>query len=781
MVVEPQIGIGLIRKDSWDKVTGKAKYNGDTISRGMLHGRIFTSTCAHGYIERLDISRAQSSKGVQAIVIGKDFPILTGSEIADMPPLAVDRVRYFGEPVAIVVADSEQEAMAAADLIEVRYTELPIVNSIGEALESDAMLVHEEMASYHCPDKSVIPIANTNIADCTRIRKGNMAYAWRQCEKIVEYNFTMPQADHLAMETRNARAEISPDGVVNIYTSTQAPFGVKEDISKAFNIPEGKVIVHTPLVGGAFGGKASTSLEYLAYMASYKVGGRMVRIANPREQDIGSFPCKLGAKGKVRLGATKDGIIKAMECTYYADCGAYMGTGPRMVRAMASDCSGPYNIENIHCDAYSVYTNHNYVTSFRGFGHTVSTFGLENAIKKLAQELEMDELELRKLNAIKPGHLNPTMAKITASNTGNLESCLNRLRELIKWDEGSRIELDDGKILAKGISCFWKTSSSPVNATSGVLLTMNSDGTVNMNFGATEIGPGTKSIMAQILAEKLKMKTQDINVYMSVNTQTSPKHWKTVASMSTIMIGNATIAAAKDLICQIKEVASMVLKCRPIDLDIGDKKVFMIDDPSIFLDFEEIALGYKYEKGPGIYGQLIGRGSYVMRQLIPLDIETGEGKSGVSWTVGAQGVEIEYDPRLYTYRLRKAITVADIGKVINIKTAEGVVMGGMNMGLGLATREKFTYSEKGQLQDTSIRTYKVIHLGEQPEYIVDFIETPQEDTAFGARGIGEHGLIGMTGAFANAISNATGMEFNTIPITPEIIWEKKIGGKYDTI
>lgn len=772
-----EIGINTLRKEAWEKVTGRAKYNGDTITSDMLHGRILTSTYAHALIKKIDISKAKSNKGVRAIVIGEDCPILTGSIIKDRPILARDRVRYFGEPVALVIADSEQEAMEALALIEVEYEALPIINSIEDAIKENAPLIHEDLGHYAYPDEEVYPIAHSNIAHEVKIRKGNIDSIWEDCDVEVEYEFSIPQSDHLAMETRNARAKISSDGTVHIYTSSQAPFGVKEELSKNFKIPEGKVIVYTPLVGGGFGGKASITLEYLAYLGSNAVGGRMVRISNSREQDMASSPAKLGAKGKVKLGARKDGKLLAMKSVYYVDCGAYSDTGPRMTRAIATDCSGPYNIENVYCDAFTVYTNHTYATSYRGFGHGASTLGIEGALNKLAKNLDMDSFELRRINAIKSGDISPTGEQITLSNSGDLQSCILRLKDLIKWEEGNRIITKDGKIRTKGISCFWKTSSSPINASSGVILTFNSDGSINMNFGATEIGPGTKTIMAQILAEKLKMKVEDINVYMDVNTQVTPLHWKTVASMSTLMIGNATIAAGDDLVKQLKEVSAKILKCNIDDLDIKDKRVFVTKKPHISLEFQNLVQGYEYESGPGIYGQILGHGTYIMNDLIPLDKETGRGKSGVSWTVGAQAVEVEYDPELYTYRLIKAATVADIGKVINPKAARGVVMGGMSMGLGLGTREEFVYDKNGILQDTSLRTYKLLHFGEQPEYIVDFIETPQLDGPFGARGIGEHGILGMPSALIDAISLATEEEFNTIPISPELIWKTKTGEK----
>lgn len=781
MTYKSQIGVSSVRKDAWDKVTGAAKYTGDIHFNGSLHARILTSPYAHALIKKIDISKAKRSKGVQAVITGEYSDVLVGNMISDRPPIAKDIVRYFGEPVALVVANNEDEAVAAVHLIEVEYESLPVVNSIEDATKMDAQLVHKDLGRYFYSSPEVLPIADSNMSNHIKIRKGNMEYGWKESHAIIEYEFSMPQTDHVAMEVRNARAQILPDGTVNIYTSTQSPFSVKEEISNAYSIPEGKVVVHTPLVGGAFGGKASGTIEFLAYLATLAVGGRMVRISNTREEDISTAPSKLGVEGKIKLGATKDGKLTALECLYLVDCGAYANTGPNMARAVATDCSGPYNIENVYCDSFSIYTNHSYATSYRGFGHGVSTFGMEMAMNKLAKELEIDPLEMRRINALKEGDLSPTQSKITLSNTGNLEKCISKLKRLIDWDEGNRIETDKETIITKGISCFWKTSSSPSNAGSGVVLTFNKDGTINANFGATEIGPGMKTTIGQIIAEKMKMDIEDIHVFMDVDTRVTPKHWKTVASMTTFMVGNAAINACEDSIRQLKEVASVVLKCRPKDLAIENKRIFLIDDKSVFLEFKDIAHGYQYENSSSIYGEIIGRGNYIVRGLLPLDKDTGRGKSGMSWTVGAQGVEIEYNPKTHTYRLLRAITVVDVGKLINPKMARGVIMSGMSMGLGLATREEFVYNENGILKDTSLRTYKLMHFGEQPRYIVDFIETPQIDAPFGARGIGEHGILGIPAAFTHAIQLATQKDFHQIPISPELIWKTLKGGSHDTI
>lgn len=276
---------------------------------------------------------------------------------------------------------------------------------------------------------------------------------------------------------------------------------------------------------------------------------------------------------------------------------------------------------------------------------------------KLAVELGIDPLELRMKNAIKPGEYTPTQVKTTLSNIGKLSDCLERLRVFANWNEGQVIKTEDGMIRAKGMGCFWKTSDSPVDAVSGVFLTFNTDGSINLNSGAVEIGPGMKAALAQILAEKLKMDVGRIHVLMGVDTQVSPEHWKTVASMTTFMGGRAVIRACEDLIKQLKSLAAVIMKSPPEDLDIGEEKVYLKQDTEIYVSFKDLARGYKQFNVLSVEGQILGRGSYIMSHITNLDKETGKGKPGPAWTVGAQAVEIEYDPNMFTYRLLKATTV----------------------------------------------------------------------------------------------------------------------------
>lgn len=768
------IGKSVIRKEALDKVTGRARYTHDHRVQA-LSVQMVISPYGHARIVSIDTDKARKLPGVRAIVTGGGFP-LVGEAIRDRPPLASGKVRYHGEPVALVIADTPVQAKQAADLIRVKYELLPVVHSPSEAFRDDSPLVHEHLGEYH-KEKGVYPVPGTNIATHVKIRKGDMEQGWSECTAVVEASFSFSPSDHTAMETRCVIAEILPDGIIEITTSSQAPFMVKKLLASYFDEDVGKIVVRTPLVGGAYGGKAAVQLEVLAYLASKAVGGKAVKLLNTREEDMITSPCHVGLDAKVKFGADQNGMIKAAEIYYFWDSGAYSDKAVDLTRAGAADCTGPYNIENLWCDSYCMYTNHPYPAPFRGFSHSELSFAIERTMDLLAEKLAMDPLELRERNAILPGHRTPTRVLLNKSNVGNLPECIHKVRELIGWQEGQVIEINDRTVRAKGICCSWKTSTIDPNAPSGVILTFNPDGSINLMSGVIEIGMGTKTVLAQILAERLKMDVKNIHVRMEVDTQTTPEHWKTVASRGTFMAGKAVLEAAEDVIRQLKDVASCVLRAPREDLEVADSYVFLRDEPAIGLHFKEIAYGYQYPNGNSIGGQIIGKGNYILRRMTHLDPETGEGQPGPEWTVGAYGVEIEFDKRDCTYQLLKAVSVIDIGTVLNEKAALGQVMGAMSMGLAFAGRETFYFDELGRVLNPQLRTYRPLRYGENPEYLVDFVLTPQLDAAYGARGVGEHGLLGMPGALGNALSVAAKVSLHKLPLIPELIWRAREGGR----
>ena len=771
------IGKSVQRKDAWDKVTGKAKYTDDFPTAGILTARLLISTCAHARILNIDVSGALGVNGVKTVLTGADCPELFGPLVHDRPALARDVVRYAGEPVALVVATDKPAAKKAVRLIKVDYEPLPFVLTPSEALAEGAPLVHDQVNGYKKMLTDIYPEAGTNIASRYRMRKGNVTEAFKRCDVIIEQRFFLPPSDHLAMEVRTARAEISSDGEVIITTSSQAPHTVRKQISDAFLISSGKIQVRVPFVGGGFGGKAPVTLEILAFLASRSVGGKAVRLTIPREQDMATAPCRMGLEANVKIGVDKEGLIQAAELNYWLDCGAYTDISPYMTKAIAMDCTGPYNVENLSCDTMCVYTNHTYVTSFRGFSHKCYTFCIERVIDMLAQKCSLDPLKLRIRNAIRPGNLTPSQVECTASLIGDLTKCLNNIKQLAEWDGGKAIPIKQNIVRAKGIACFWKTENPPTDAISGALITFNSDGSVNLHTGVVEMGSNGQTHLAQMLAEKLKIDADQVHVVKSVDTQTAPRHWKTVASLTEFMAGHAVIRAADDLLNQLRSNGSQALGCPAEDVEVAHGRVFSKKNPEQFIDIKDINQGYKAPDGESIGEPVLGRGGFKLKGLSMLDPQTGKGKTGPEWTLGAQVVEVEADLKTFSYRIINASTVIDIGKIINPESMRSIIAGGMAMGISLSSRETYAYDENGIPKLPNLRTYKLLHIGEEPDYRVGFVETPDEQSPYGVRSFAEHGVIGMPAALGNALSAAFGKQLVTLPLMPEFIWRTPSEGQ----
>ncbi|MBC8062570.1 MAG: xanthine dehydrogenase family protein molybdopterin-binding subunit [Clostridiaceae bacterium] len=756
------IGKSITRKDSLDKVSGTANYTNDFESPGLLHARLLTSPYAHAKIKLVDVAAAEKAPGVRVIITGEYFPHLTGPVIEDHAPIAFDKVRYYGEPVAIVIADSQREAAAAVSLIRVEYEPLPVINSLSEALKNKDVLVHEKLESYKLLEKAY-PEANTNIANRTKIRKGDVKKAFSKVKVTAVGTFSFPQTDYASMETRCSIAQIQQDGQVVITSASQSPLAIKSLISTFFNIEIGKISV----TDGSYGGKAAVQLELLAFLASKAVGGRTVKIINTREEDLITSPVNIGLEAKIKLGSMNDGRIMAAEISLFFDGGAYSDRAVIISRAAAVDCTGPYNIENVWCDSLCMYTNHPYATTLSGIGHSELTFAIERTMDLLAGKLKMDPIELRLRNAILPGDTSPTQTILNTRNIGNLPKCIERLCRLIDWEEGTSIELGKNKVRTKGISCFWKTSGTAFNAEGSAVLTFNLDGSIKLTCGAVELGKEVKTALSKILAEKMKMEVDRIQVVMDINTQTYLHCWKISASKTIMLVGRAVLSAAEDAIFQLKEAAAIVLKCFPEELTIEDQKVVRISDANSYIAIKDILLEE----------QVIGRGKYMISSLSEMDKYTGKGHLGTEWTLGAQGVEVEFDRVNYSYKLIKAVSVIDVGKVMNLEAAIGQVTGGMNMGLSFASRESLIFTNLGVIENGNLRTYKPMRYGENPEYIVEFIESPNLKGPYGTSGIGEYGIIGMAGALANSLSEAAQVPLNQLPLMPEYIWKTKKGGK----
>lgn len=762
------VGQSIERKDAPDKTSGRTRYTDDFATPGLLYAAIVTSRTAHGTIRSIDDAAARATPGVRGVYSGRDFPYRVGLYLGDKPALAIDCVRYFGEPVVAVVADDERTAQAAAATVRIKYDALPLISSPREGIKPDAPLIHPHMDSYvHIP--AILPQPGSNIAHHTRIRKGNPDEAFAAADVTIEGNYAFPPKDHAAMEPRIAIAEIKSDGQVVIRTSTQSPYGVRAIMSRVFDIPPGKLTIQVAEIGGGFGGKAGIQLEPLAYLLSRELGGRPVRVANTREQDMVSSPGGPGLEATVKLAAQHDGTIQAAQIEFLFDSGGYADYAVNVSRAAGYASTGPYNIPNVKTDSYCVYTNHPFATAYRGFGHIEMSYAIERSIELLADKLGMDAVALRRKNAIRAGHTTPSQDVLDA-NTGDLAQCIDRVVHHLDWNAGQREQIDPHHVRAKGVSCYWKAPAIPTFTDAGAMVSFNEDGSVNLVTGAVEMGQGIYTGLAQIVAERLHTDPDRVHVVQEVMTDRSTHDWTSAASRTLFMAGRAAIAAVDDAVTQIKRVASAPLRCPEEDLEVGDDRVYLRDDPAQGLALAEVVLGYVYPNGNAIGGPIIGRGKYIARHLSHIDPETGKGRPGLEWTLGAMGVEVEVDLRDGSFRVLKGVCSMDVGRVINPALARGQVVGAMAMGIGYTTREAFHFDSKQRVLNGSLRDYKLVRYGEHPQYIVDFVETPQGDGPFGARGLGEQGIIGMPGALAAAFSRAVGAPLNQLPITPEYLW-----------
>ncbi|HML48138.1 MAG TPA: molybdopterin-dependent oxidoreductase, partial [Clostridia bacterium] len=674
------------------------------------------------------------------------------------------------------VAVDEFTADCALKLIKVSYEPLPCVFRPSEALAPGAPVLHPQLGEYFCTVKDVLPQPGTNVCALYPVRKGDMMTGWAAAAVTVDQSFYLPPSDHMAMEIRTARADIGRDGQVTITSSSQSPYEVVQQNAYSFQIPAGNIRSRVPYVGGAYGGKAPVTVESLALLASQSVDGRPVRLVLTREQDMLSMPCRMGLEARVKLGATKDGSLCAADMTFWLDNGAYSDIGPYMAKAIAQDCTGPYRVDNLSCDAYAVYTNHTYATSFRGFAHESHAFCVERAMDELARKLSMDPLELRRINAIRPGDLTPTRVKCTSSNVGDMTACVDQVKVLAEWNPAP-VRVGPHAVRVQGIGCFWKNSTPPTDAVSGAIVTFSADGTLNLSTGVVEMGSGSPSHLAEMLADRMGVSVDQVNVVMDTDTRSHPKHYKTVASLSGYLAGRAVMRAADDLLEQLRKIGAEALCCFPEEVEINDSKVYARSDPEVYIHFKDIVHGYKTPDGASIGDPVIGRGSVMLKGLSELNPVTGQGKAGPAWTVGAQVVEVELDERDYSYRFVRASSVLDVGNAIHPESMRQIIRGGMAMGLSMASREGYRYNPDGKPTATSLRSYKLLHIGEEPEYRVGFVETPQEDAPYGSRSISEHGIIGVAGALANALSAALGKPVNELPATPEALWKITQEGK----
>lgn len=769
------VGKGIARLDGVEKVTGEAEYVHDIKLKGMLYAKMKTSPYAHALIKSIDVSKAKALPGVKAVLTGAEAYQKLGIYMVDRPILAVGKVRYYGEAVAAVAAVDLDTAEKAVELIEIVYEELPVVQEVEEAIRPDATLVHEDLGTYKWIENVFNPEPGTNIANHFKLRKGNLEKGFEEADLIVENKFMQPQVLHIPLETHNVVAKWGTEGKIKVWSSAQSPFAIRDLMSVALGIPKQDIEVVVPYVGGGFGGKAGIHLEALVALLSKAAKGKPVKLSPTREEEISTLPCRQGLVARIKTGVKFDGKIVAEEIEYLWDAGAYADYGVNIGRAAGYSAAGPYEIDNIKVDSYTIYTNHIFGTAYRGFGHAEFFWAIERQRELIARELKMDSFEFRMKNLLRPGSETIT-GEIVTENTGNVSKCLSIVAEAIGWkkektEEERKIEESTGKYKGKGIAVLHKAPAMPTSSASSAIIQMNEDGSIRFNVGGIDYGQGTYTALAQIIAERLHVPIERVHVVADTNTDAAPYDWQTVASRMTVLAGNAVIDACDDVKEQLFELAAIVLHAAKHELELGDQCVYVKQHPENKIDYRQIAVGYSYPNGNSIGGPIIGRGKSIAQGLSNLDKETGQGRPALDWTFGAHGIEIEVNKNTGDIEILKIASAIDVGKVMNEMLIKGQVVGGIIQGIGTALSEVVIYNDKGKLLTRSFVDYKIPTMKDLPKKIeLYFVETPQLDGPYGARGCAEHPMISITSAIGNAIANATGIEILELPFSADKVY-----------
>jgi len=762
------IGQNVRRTDAIEKITGCAVYVDDIqFGPSLLHSRLVRSPHPHALIKKIDTSKALAHPGVRAVVTGQDLKARMGLYLIDRPIFADKRVRYYGEPVAGVVATTEALAVKAARLVEVDYEVLPAVYDPVEAARPDAPLLHPDLGEYSVAN-FIFPVPGTNISENFKIRKGDVDSCWEGCEAVAEGRFRLPPIEHVPLETHTSVALSENTGQVTLWASSQSPFAMRDMIAQGLDIPHNKLRVIAPLVGGGFGGKAGVTMEACAVVMAQAVEGHPVKLRLTREEEFVGTSVRQSLVSDIKVGCDKDGVLQAMELTYYFGGGAYNDYGVNIARAAGYSCTGPYDVPNVKADSLCVYTNHPVGSAMRGFGMPEIHWGLEQIMDRLAEEVGLDPVEFRRINCVRTDDEIVSGMKMTPID---LEACIDKVAKAIQWDKREQ-PTGPNKKRGKGMAIMWKAPAMPPNPGSAAVVRFNEDATVNVEIGGQELGQGAFTVAAQIAADVLGVPYEDVSVASPLDTKYSPYEWQTVASRLTWSMGNAVKAAAEDARKQILETVADHWDEDVEDLTIQDGLVISFKSEREQPLDKMVIYGLPNEDFEGwTGGPVVGRGHFMPTYVTNLDPETGQGtRAVVHYTVGAQAVDLEVDLETGQLDVLKIASVYDVGKAINPDLIMTQIEGGAVHGMSSAY-ESLKFDQGGVVMNPSFVDYRIATIADIPKEILgDYVETPIDDGPWGARGVGEHVMVQTAPAIANALYDAVGIRFSDLPLSADKIY-----------
>ena len=739
--------------DAVDRVTGRVDYTINRELPGMLHARILRSTTPHARIVRVDASRAKELPSVAMVLTGedlkarKDFSAYYGPVFRDQPVLAIDKVRYVGEPVAAVLAEDPDVATQALELIDVDYDHLPAVFDPLEALADGAPLVHDSPPALGATfsDLVIHTEANSNVCNQFKLRKGDVDRALTEADFVFEDTFRSPAVQHVPLETHACLAQVG-GGRVTVWSTTQTPHPVRAQLAEIFKLPVSAVRVIVPSLGGAYGAKSYTKIEPLTAILAY-LARRPVRLHLRRDEEFVTIT-KHAVVITLKTGLKADGRIVARKSTCHFNTGAYADIGPRLIKNGGYATGGPHAIPNVWVDSYAVYTNLPPAGAFRGYGVSQAAWAYDTQLDMIAARMRMDPYELRMMNLLVDGDTVMTGEAVHDCHYRELLSCA---AQGIEWDSDEQPQRVGNTVRAKGLSCIIKSTVTPATSTASVKL--NEDGSVNVLTSSVEMGQGLKTALAVLAAEKLDIGIERVHV-SDVDTDVTPYDQQTTASRSTHAMGNAVMLAMDNVREQLLRLAADEFEVSTDDIELRDGRAAVLGSPDRSAAYGELISRARL-------GNLLGSGTF--KTAGGLDPETGQGIGSVHWHQGAGAAEVEVDLETGRVRVLRYHAAVYAGRVINPVQAALQTEGSVAFGLGQALFEEMVYAN-GQLQNGNLGDYMIASVRDLPEIAVSALEHLEANDI---HGIGETSLPPVMPAVGNAIYRATGVRIQELPLTPE--------------
>jgi len=743
------IGKGERRVDGLGKVTGRAKFAADYNAGHQLYGKVLRAEHPHARILRVDTAAARRLAGVEAVLTAQDIPgeKAIGIVVKNQAILASDKVRYLGDGVALVAAATREIAEAALRLIKVDYEPLPVVSDPEEALEPDAPRIHGE--------------DNTFVHH--KVRRGEVAKGFAEAHFIIERKFRTPCIEHSYLEPEAALAEPGEHGGVVVTGSVQNLFSTRRSVAAALKLDLNRVEIIQATLGGSFGGKDEVMTSMCCRAALLALAtGKPVKMVNTREESMLESYKRHPYVLYYKWGAKQDGSITAMEIKCIADGGAYASMSPFVTWRSVVQASGPYYCEHIKTDVYAVYTNNNYTGAMRGFGSPQVNFAIESMMDELGEKVGKDPLEIRLQNGFKDGAITATEQRLThkVSLCEVLTKAAEALDFTAKW-KAYRSAPDAPKKRGIGLACSYRGVSLGAEGVdaAGAIVSVQTDGSVIVSSGITDMGQGAQTQMSQIAAEVLGISMNRIR-FLNTNTSRVPDSGPTVASRGTIMGGSAARNAAQIVRSTLLEVGADMVKASPETCDLADDPLVDKGSGKRLASFAELAAEC-FHRGKPMYGLGWHKAPHTSWHE-----EEGKGDAYFTFVYGANVAEVEVDTGIGKVDVLDFVSCHDVGKAINRNSVLGQFYGGVAMGLGYGLLEEFDYEEAVPKQ-LNFDEYLIPTAMDVPKIRAIIVENADAAGPFGAKSIGEPANELAAPAIVNAIYNATGKRVCEIPATLE--------------